>query len=68
MQDKGKNMDHFMNCDSNGRKTISLEDIHKNGTEKQFEIGSEAQIRLNVREKRKEEDGPHCSRQTGFVL
>ena len=58
MQDKGKNMKHFMNCDSNGRKNISLEDIHKNGTEKQFEIFSQAQIRLKVKEKKKKMMAP----------
>ena len=47
-----------MNCDSQGRKSISCKDIYKNGTEKQFEIGSEAQIRLKVREKRKKRMAP----------
>jgi hypothetical protein len=57
---KEENMDHFMTCDSYGRTNISWEEIYENVTEKQIEIGSEAKIRLTIREKRKEEDG-HAS-------
>ena len=48
-------------CDSYGRTNISWEEIYENVTEKQYEIESEAKIRLKIREKRKEEDGQASS-------
>ena len=58
---KEKNMEHFMNFNSYGRKNIDWEDIFKNKKEKQFEIGKEAKIRLEIRKNKKEEDGQTSS-------
>ena len=52
---KEKTMNHFMKCESYGRKEIIWEDIFDN--DKQFEIGNEAFIRQCLRTTKKEEDG-----------
>ena len=54
-------MEHFMNCYRYERKNIDWEDIFENDIEKQFEIGKDAKIRLEIRENKKEEDGQASS-------
>ena len=44
-----------MNCNAYGRKTISWEDIYKNDPEKLVEIEKEAMLRMDLREKKKED-------------
>ena len=50
---KEQNITHFMNCNAYGRKNISWEDIYKNDQEKLAEIGKEAMLRMDLREKKK---------------
>ena len=54
---KEETMNHFMTCESYGRKEIIWEDIFDNDIDKQFEIGNEAFIRQCLRKTKKEEDG-----------
>ena len=51
------------NCEDqkNPLNLISWEEIYKNWAEKQFEINSEAKIRVKIKDKRKEEDGQASS-------
>ena len=58
---KEENMDHFMSCEKYERTNIAWEDIYKNMTDKQFEIGREVKIRLGIREKKLLEDGQSSS-------
>ena len=54
---KEESFNHFMKCSCYQREEISWEDIYSNDNKKQFEIGKEAYLRLEIRKRKKEEDG-----------
>ena len=55
---KEENIEHFMNGNSYGtHKSEYWKCIFENDREKQFKIGQEAKIRLEIRENKKEKDG-----------
>ena len=58
---KEENIEHFMNCNAYERMNIPWEDIYKNDQVKLVKIGKEAMLRMDLREKKKTEDGQTSS-------
>ena len=54
---KEETLNHFMTCESYGRKKLPCEEIFDNDIDCQYEIGNEAFIRQGIRKTKKEEDG-----------